>query len=1005
MKTLKNFFQLIIFTGIVQVTHAQTIAFPEALGFGKNATGGRNGTVYHVTNLNDSGTGSFRDAVSASNRIIVFDVSGYIVLKTAVSCKSNLTIAGQTAPGEGIGFMGGEISFAKSSNIICRYIRIRPGSETASNEDDALSIYLAHNVIMDHCSFEYAPWNNIDGVSDDYQNYPVTDITFQSCLIANPIGQQFGAHCESVNSNWSWYYNIFANSHNRNPLSKINNVFVNNVLYNCSAGYTTHTSTNFKHDIVNNYFIFGPASTGTDNTWYQVDKNQSIYYSGNLKDNNLDGTLNGTSTTPYWYQGPGTILSSPWSTATTSVTAYNAATAYRYNTSLSGTFPYDETDRLILSQVQTLGKGTTGTAAGTTGPSGSLYTSQAQTNLSNNGYGTIQTGISPTDTDKDGMPDFWEKTTGSDSAKDDAMKLDTDGYALIEKYINWLGVIHAQTVTNTFVDIDLRTYTQGFKNVSPVYTVSTKVNGTVTLLSDGYTARFTPASNYSGMAAYDFTVKGSDNTSVRLTVSVAVVPGTTNCTGVITPTIISPATSFCTGGSLILTSSAGSSYKWYNGTTQVGTAATYTVTAAGSYTVEVTNAAGCKATSAATVISVNALPTATITSPATSFCAGGSLILTSSAGSSYKWYNATTQVGTASTYTATAAGSYTVEVTNAAGCKAASAATVISVNALPTATITSSSTSFCSGSSLILTSSAGSSYKWYNATTQVGTAVAYTATAAGSYTVEVTNAAGCKATSAATVISVNALPTATITSPATSFCTGGSLILTSSVGSSYKWYNATTQVGTAATYTAKAAGSYTVEVTNAAGCKATSAVIQITMLMETVWYADTDNDGKGDPSSTLNACTKPADYVSVAGDACPADAAKTEPGNCGCGKTENSCLDCAGVPNGTAILDNCNMCVGGTTGANACITTATLNGASTNITVIPQPFDNTTTIELQNMGMIQSLTIISASGTIVYQKESLHATAVTVGEQMAAGLYSVIIQSDQGTYVTKIVKK
>ena len=612
------------------------------------------------------------------------------------------------------------------------------------------------------------------------------------------------------------------------------------------------------------------------------------------------------------------------------MTAYNAATAYRYNTSLSGTFPYDETDRLILSQVQTLGKGTTGTAAGTTGPSGSLYTSQAQTNLSNNGYGTIQTGISPTDTDKDGMPDFWEKTTGSDSAKDDAMKLDTDGYALIEKYINWLGVIHAQTVTNTFVDIDLRTYTQGFKNVSPVYTVSTKVNGTVTLLSDGYTARFTPASNYSGMAAYDFTVKGSDNTSVRLTVSVAVVPGTTNCTGVITPTIISPATSFCTGGSLILTSSAGSSYKWYNGTTQVGTAATYTVTAAGSYTVEVTNAAGCKATSAATVISVNALPTATITSPATSFCTGGSLILTSSVGSSYKWYNATTQVGTASTYTATAAGSYTVEVTNAAGCKAASAATVISVNALPTATITSSSTSFCSGSSLILTSSAGSSYKWYNATTQVGTAVAYTATAAG---------------------------------------------------------------------------SYTVEVTNAAGCKATSAVIQITMLMETVWYADTDNDGKGDPSSTLNACTKPADYVSVAGDACPADAAKTEPGNCGCGKTENSCLDCAGVPNGTAILDNCNMCVGGTTGANACITTATLNGASTNITVIPQPFDNTTTIELQNMGMIQSLTIISASGTIVYQKESLHATAVTVGEQMAAGLYSVIIQSDQGTYVTKIVKK
>ena len=71
-------------------------------------------------------------------------------------------------------------------------------------------------------------------------------------------------------------------------------MFVNNLLYNDSAGYTTHTSTNFKHDIVNNYFVFGPASTGTDNTWYQIDKNQSIYYAGNLKDTNLNGTLDGS---------------------------------------------------------------------------------------------------------------------------------------------------------------------------------------------------------------------------------------------------------------------------------------------------------------------------------------------------------------------------------------------------------------------------------------------------------------------------------------------------------------------------------------------------------------------------------------------------------------------------------------------------------------------------------------------------------------------------------------
>ncbi len=110
------------------------MAFPGAQGFGKKATGGRTGVVYHVTNLNDAGAGSFRDAVSASNRIVVFDVGGYIQLVTAVSAKSNLTIAGQTAPGGGIGFRGGEISFASQSNIICRHIRIRPGSDTASTD-------------------------------------------------------------------------------------------------------------------------------------------------------------------------------------------------------------------------------------------------------------------------------------------------------------------------------------------------------------------------------------------------------------------------------------------------------------------------------------------------------------------------------------------------------------------------------------------------------------------------------------------------------------------------------------------------------------------------------------------------------------------------------------------------------------------------------------------------------------------------------------------------------
>ena len=104
---------------------ATDLAFPEAEGFGRHATGGRTGKVYHVTNLNDSGAGSFRDAVSASNRIVVFDVGGYIPLNTAVSAKSNLTIAGQTAPGGGIGFRGGEISLRQ---LVEHHLSARPHS-------------------------------------------------------------------------------------------------------------------------------------------------------------------------------------------------------------------------------------------------------------------------------------------------------------------------------------------------------------------------------------------------------------------------------------------------------------------------------------------------------------------------------------------------------------------------------------------------------------------------------------------------------------------------------------------------------------------------------------------------------------------------------------------------------------------------------------------------------------------------------------------------------------
>jgi hypothetical protein len=284
-----------------------------------------------------------------------------------------------------------------------------------------------------------------------------------------------------------------------------------------------------------------------------------------------------------------------------------------------------------------------------------------------------------------------------------------------------------------------------------------------------------------------------------------------------TPTITAGgATTFCQGGSVTLTSSTGTAYLW----SDAETTSAITVSSSGSYTVKVTNANGCTATSSATVVTVNPLPTATITpGGATTFCQGGSVTLTSSTGTAYLWSDAeTTQA-----ITATASGSYTVNVTNANGCTATSSATVVTVNSLPTATITpGSSTTFCQGGSVTLTSSSGSSYLWSDAeTTQ-----AITVSASGSYTVTVTNSNGCSAASSATTVTVNSLPTATITAGgATTFCQGGSVNLTSSTGSSYLWSDAeTTQA-----ITVTASGSYVVTVTNGSSCSAASSATVVTV--------------------------------------------------------------------------------------------------------------------------------------------------------------------------------
>ncbi|HTR41167.1 MAG TPA: autotransporter-associated beta strand repeat-containing protein [Pseudomonadales bacterium] len=520
---------------VVQTLSSAIPAFPGALGFGEFATGARfGGSVYHISNTNDSGTGSFRDAVSQPNRFIVFDVGGTIVLQSAVSCSSSLYIAGQTAPG-GIAIIGHEVSFSVRTNDIVRFLRIRPGSIAASTED-AINMGDATNMIFDHLSLEFAPYDTIDATGNDTGG---NKITMQNCILANPIGQQFNAHTEALGNTFSWFYNIFASSHNRNPLAKINTIFINNVIYNFEAGYTVaNTSGVFSHDIVNNYFISGPATSSASDDFFQMNSGQSVYSSGNLLDSTANGVLGGSSTSPSGV----TVLSSPWSPLTTSTPTFSATAAYRYDVSLAGAFPADQVDQLVFNDV---------TSLGTNGMGGGLWTSQTQTGLGNNGYGVIVPGTAAVDTDGDGIPDYYELATGSNPNVADSLTPGVGGYTKLENYLNWLATPNAVTTTNTPVFVDLSQYARGFTNTGPVYSVSHPTNGTVTL--NGSVVNFTPNMSFTGLGSFQFSVAASDGSAMTNTVTVCVTPYNA-APNFATPVFSSIST---VGSSMILTGTGG----------------------------------------------------------------------------------------------------------------------------------------------------------------------------------------------------------------------------------------------------------------------------------------------------------------------------------------------------------------------------------------------------------------------------------------------------------------
>ena len=320
-----------------------------------------------------------------------------------------------------------------------------------------------------------------------------------------------------------------------------------------------------------------------------------------------------------------------------------------------------------------------------------------------------------------------------------------------------------------------------------------------------------------GSSNATITVSPTSNTTYTVTVT-----NSGGCTATASRTVnvnsspnasISPSSaSICTGGSIQLTASGGTSYSWSNGSTS--SAITVSPTSNTTYTVTVTNSNGCSAT-ANRLVSVSSAPTASISPATATICSGNSIQLTASGGSSYSWSNgATTATITVSPNSNT---TYTVTVSNS-GCSAtATASRTVNVNSSPSASISPSSASICTGGSIQLTASGGTSYSWSNGSTS--SAITVSPTSNTTYTVTVTNSNGCSAT-ANRLVSVSSTPTASISPSTATLCSGNSIQLTASGGSSYSWSNGATTASI--TVSPNSNTTYTVTVSNS-GCTATAS--------------------------------------------------------------------------------------------------------------------------------------------------------------------------------------
>lgn len=455
---IKSSFKFLIICGAMTTAsgvNAQTLAFPEATGFGRFATGARgasNPEIYFVTNLNDSGPGSFRDAVSKEGRFVIFKVGGIIRTQSQIVIPKNTTIAGQTAPGEGIVLLGARVTFTGASNTIARYVRIRFGSTTQGQDTSGLAN--GANMIFDHMSFTWGT-DEVFSINWDNKGESPDNITIQNSIIGQGLhrhNHSAGGLMQPSGGKISLIGNLYICNKTRNNKVKGINEFVNNIVYNWgnygnSYGHTESgdayimggdSAGTSDVNIINNYFIGGPNTSNTITTPFnRGNDNFSLYGSGNYFDNNKDGILNGTlvpsDLTGFPTGDINSIKSEPYdypmkNPTLTAQQAYDKAIL-----SVGASYPRrDQVENLMISDLQS--KGTAATY---------VYVQSdltSQFGFTNGGAGHVYGAPAPLDTDNDGMPDAWEDANGLNKNIPDALNVSTTHppYLNIEVYINSL---------------------------------------------------------------------------------------------------------------------------------------------------------------------------------------------------------------------------------------------------------------------------------------------------------------------------------------------------------------------------------------------------------------------------------------------------------------------------------------------------------------------------------------------------------------------------------------